>query len=273
MNHPFAACYSHFQEVADLADELQRHKNKPTHENDNNMQPMDLGHDMDVDATFTEHDNSAGGNDWSMDGGLFVEEYEGAAKEYGTGTTFMDEFDRDQYSGERIKNLYYPFASRNEWEFAAFLLRSDLSMASIDSLLSLNLVRIPFATRMYNHLCSTQVKSLNLSFGTAKRLRGLAEMLPKGPAWQCKVWNTVYPTKKKLTLFYRDPLECIQSILHSPLMKDYIKFKPLRIFESASRAMRIYTEWLTGNAAWSMQVSSLRRSISFYSYIPVEPIT
>jgi Plavaka transposase len=260
MNHPFGACYSHFQEIADLADDLQRYKDRPTQsedENLNNMQPMDLGadSDMDVDASFTEHDNfesvAAGGSDWGMDGGVFVEEYEGAAKEYGTGTTFMDEFDRDQYAGERINNLYYPFASRNEWELAAFLLRSDLSMASIDSFLSLNLVRVSFATHTYNYLCSAQVKGLNLSFGTAKRLRGLAEMLPKGPVWQCKVWNTVYPTKKKLTLFYRDPLKCIQSILHSPLMKDYIKFKPLRIFESASRAMRIYTEWLTGNAAWS----------------------
>jgi hypothetical protein len=262
MNHPFGACYSHFQEVADLADELQRYKNRPR-EIDNNVQPMDLRPDMDVDATFTEHDD-LGGNDWRMDGELFVEEYEGAAKEYGTGTTFMDEFDCDQYAGERIINLYYPFASRDEWEFAAFLLRSDLSMASIDSLLSLNLVIVTCNfDRSYSYLCSAQVKCLKLSFGTAKKLRGLAEMLPKGPVWQCKVWNTVYPTKKKLTLFYRDPLECIQSILHSPLMKDYIKFKPLRIFESASRAMRIYTEWLTGNAAWSMQVSSRHQKISF----------
>jgi hypothetical protein len=145
MNHPFATCYSHFQEVADLADELERYKNRRTqNEDENNVQPMDSpGTDMDVDATFMEHDD-LGGDDWRMDGELFVEEYEGAAKEYGTGTTFMDEFDRDQFAGERIKNLYYPFTSRDEWEFAAFLLRSDLSMASIDSLLSLNLVSVTY---------------------------------------------------------------------------------------------------------------------------------
>lgn len=144
MNHPFGACYSHFQEVADLADELQRYKNRPTQnrEIDNNVQPMDLGPDMDVDATFSMEHDHLGGNDWRMDGELFVEEYEGAAREYGTGTTFMDEFNCDQYAEERIINLYYPFASRDEWEFAAFLLRSDLSMASIDSLLSLNLVGV-----------------------------------------------------------------------------------------------------------------------------------
>ena len=146
MNHPFGACYSHFQEVADLADELERYKKIPTRNEDNNrdsdVQSMDLGPDMDVDVMVMEHDD-LGGNDWSMDGdGRFVDEYEGAAKEFGTGTTFMDEFDRDQYAGERINNLYYPFASRDEWELAAFLLRSDLSMASIDSFLSLNLVSV-----------------------------------------------------------------------------------------------------------------------------------
>jgi hypothetical protein len=59
-----------------------------------NMQLMDLEPEMDGDAMFVEHNNS-GGNDWSMDGGLFVEEYEGAVKEYGPGTTFMREFDGD----------------------------------------------------------------------------------------------------------------------------------------------------------------------------------
>ena len=102
---------------------------------------MDLAPEMDVDV-FMKSDDS-GGNDWSMDGGLFVEEYEGAAKEYGTGgTMFMREFDGDQYAGERVTNLYYPFASRDEWELAAFLLCSNLSMASIDLFLSLNLVRV-----------------------------------------------------------------------------------------------------------------------------------
>jgi hypothetical protein len=80
---------------------------------------------MDVDPPF------------AVDDGPFVEEYEGAAKECGRGVTFMEEFGRDQHAAKRVENLYYPFASKDEWELAAFLLRSDLSMASIDSFLSL----------------------------------------------------------------------------------------------------------------------------------------
>ena len=79
-------------------------------------------------------------------------------------------------------------------------------------------------------------------------------MLPRGPEWRCKPWETAYPTKKPLHLYYRDPLECIQSILYHPLVKDFIKLSPFRLYESAAKTMRFYTEWLSGDVAWSMQV-------------------
>jgi len=72
----------------------------------------------------------------------FVEEYKSAAEEYGNGTTFMEQFDYDEFSRERTDNLYYPFASKAEWELASFLLRSDLSMKAIDTFLRLELVRL-----------------------------------------------------------------------------------------------------------------------------------
>ena len=100
----------------DLADELRRYRNRPaqTRNHDNNVQPMNLQADMDVDATFLEHDNL--GENGSMDRGPFIEEYQGAAKEYGAGTTFMEKFDHDQYAEVHVENLYYPFASRDKWK-------------------------------------------------------------------------------------------------------------------------------------------------------------
>jgi hypothetical protein len=127
--------------MADLAGDLQKYRNRASHQ-ENNMDTRSESSDMDVDTTaYMEHDKS-GESDSGMDDGVFIEEYEGSAEVYGMGTTFMEEFDHDQYAGERVENLYYPFASRDEWELAAFLLRSDLSMASIDMLLSLNLVSV-----------------------------------------------------------------------------------------------------------------------------------
>jgi hypothetical protein len=71
----------------------------------------------------------------------FVEEYAGAAKTYGQGSSFMDNFDADEYAEHRKANVYFPFASRDEWELASFLLRSSLSMSEVDTFLSLKLVR------------------------------------------------------------------------------------------------------------------------------------
>jgi hypothetical protein len=49
-------------------------------------------------------------------------------------------------------------------------------------------------------------------------------------------------------------------------MKDHLQFSPLRIFDSAAGAMRIYGEWLTGDVAWSMQVSPRIKITSAFPY-------
>ena len=76
----------------------------------------------------------------------FVEVFEGCAEQFPGGKTFMEEFRNDRYVGERRQNLYFPWASWREWAFASWLLRSRLSMAAIDSLLSLELVSNSFYT-------------------------------------------------------------------------------------------------------------------------------
>ena len=98
------------------------------------------------------------------------------------------------------------------------------------------------------------MKTLGLSFCSAKDLRNRAEMLPSGPRWMCKPLETEYPTKSKIYLYYRDPVECLRSLMRSPLLQDRLKFTPRRLFETSEKLMRVYTEWLSGDAAWSMQV-------------------
>ena len=150
INQPLGSCFGHFQEVVDLADELKRHKKrKRQHQQDTQSAEECIGplnesepeRAMDIDDAFMEHEdllvwNGAGHH------GHVIQEYDGAAKGYGAGMTFMQQFESDQFSEERKQNLYYPFASRSEWELAAFLLRSGLSMAAVDTFLSLTLVRI-----------------------------------------------------------------------------------------------------------------------------------
>jgi hypothetical protein len=71
---------------------------------------------------------------------FFAEFYPGASKIFGSGPTFMDNFDNDQFSKERQVHSHYPFASKDEWQMASFLLRSDLSMAALDQFFKLELV-------------------------------------------------------------------------------------------------------------------------------------
>lgn len=61
---------------------------------------------------------------------------------HGKGKSFMDAFHDDEYAQERENNLFYPFASREEWQLASYLLCSDLSNAAIDEFLKLDLVRL-----------------------------------------------------------------------------------------------------------------------------------
>ncbi len=72
---------------------------------------------------------------------FIVKKHLASGKVYGRGTTFMDQFDSDYFSDARKHGcLYYPFASRQEWDLASFLLNSGLSMASINRFLKLELV-------------------------------------------------------------------------------------------------------------------------------------
>ncbi|KAG6913043.1 hypothetical protein DXG01_010079, partial [Tephrocybe rancida] len=149
---------------------------------------------------------------------FFLEKHPMPSKTYGKGKTMLDEFYADNYAEERTEMLYYPFVTRSEWQLGAFL-----------------------------------ILNIGLSFGTSKDLYSRVEILPKGPQWKGMPWPSDHPTKTPLSLFYRDPLECIQSLLISPLVKDHLSMDPFRLFKTAEKLTRVYTEWLSGDLAWQMK--------------------
>ncbi|KAG2353500.1 hypothetical protein BDR07DRAFT_1383084 [Suillus spraguei] len=108
-----------------------------------------------------------------------VEVYEGTGTCYAQdGVTFLDLFDADEYAECRKENIFYPFASKEEWEVANFLLHSPLSMAAINQFLEFPMIH-----------------QLKLSFHNAKELRSHAEMLPKGLSWKCQTIPSLNHTK------------------------------------------------------------------------------
>ncbi|KAG0693661.1 hypothetical protein DFH29DRAFT_762430, partial [Suillus ampliporus] len=136
----------------------------------------------------------------------------------------------------RKDNLFYPFASKEEWEVADYLLHSSLSMAAIDKFLK---------------LC--MIQNLQLSFSNARELRSHAEMLPSRPSCKCQTIPSIHPTKLPIHLFWRDPVECLESLFSNPLFHDKLDFIPRRVYKTAARLLRVYSEWLTGDSAWDMQ--------------------
>lgn len=64
-------------------------------------------------------------------------------------------------------------------------------------------------------------------------------MLPSGPKWQCKDIEIPEETNNKICLYYRNPFECIQFLLHNPLYTDNIKFVPYHLYKSAQKTNAI----------------------------------
>ncbi|KIJ16552.1 hypothetical protein PAXINDRAFT_11002 [Paxillus involutus ATCC 200175] len=155
--------------------------------------------------------------------GSVTDFYPGAPELFPRGTTFMNQFFSNQYASVREENLYYPFASNVDWQLASWLLCLRLSMAAIDGFLSLELI-----------------KQLPISFQSAKELRLRAEMLPSGPHWKSHTFHPPTSTKRKVVLYYRDAVDCLQALLSHPLFAAHISFI-------------LKKEWLSGNHAWDLQ--------------------
>ncbi|KAG2341505.1 hypothetical protein BDR05DRAFT_976868 [Suillus weaverae] len=167
--------------------------------------------------------------------GKVTDYFPGAAKTYTMGYTFLSLFNTDENSVYHKTNLYYPFSCKEDWEIVLWLLHSGLSMGKIDTFLSLEMI-----------------KDLPLSFRSAKELQGQAEMLPSSPCWMSQI-HTSHPTKSPIVLYWRDPLECISTILNHPFFLDQLDFTPCKVYSTVKRLCHVFTEWMTGNDAWNMQ--------------------
>lgn len=159
MNQPISSCLTHYQERINMAVSLQTAVPvEPTYSPPENHMDIDdpEAHRAQVHTSSalsadsipplfqrlpTELENR---NTVTPELPSFtIKRHPTSGKVFGHGTTFLDQFDSDKFSDARKHGcLYYPFASRKEWELASFFLNSSLSMASIDCFLKLGLVSL-----------------------------------------------------------------------------------------------------------------------------------
>ncbi|KAG0700553.1 hypothetical protein DFH29DRAFT_983059 [Suillus ampliporus] len=193
-----------------------------------------LGPNLDEDDMVYHDEEADAENNFPIPNG---ETLGGAARVHAQGLTFLERFNDDVYADHRNDNLYYPFASFQDWELASFLLSSTLSMAAIDHFLGIELV----------------YQSLTALLSHSKELWGRAELLPSGPKWQCHVISTDHPMKLPVHLYWRDPLDCIELLFNNSKFAKDIDLIPECIYTMVEHTVRIYGEWMTGEAAWTMQ--------------------
>jgi hypothetical protein len=139
MNQPFSSCLTHFEECINIATTLQSDSSESDDMGQQSFEPpsfMDTAEDYFASSLPA----SASQNPEDSRNPFNIKKHPTSGSVYGRGETFMDQCDKDRFAERRNAHLYYPFASRDEWELASFLLRSRLSMAAVDRFLKLELV-------------------------------------------------------------------------------------------------------------------------------------
>lgn len=148
MNQPLGSCLSYIAEVAATQSALSRAETGDSASDPENSAMGSAAWPGAGDTFFRadepDYDSMAVDdshpNERTQSFASNIEEFPGAARTFGKGESFLEDFNNDPYATERQANLYYPFSSKEEWELASFLLLSGLSMANITRFLSLRLV-------------------------------------------------------------------------------------------------------------------------------------
>ena len=145
MSQPTSGCNNWINDLVHLQEEL----DFPSASMSGDPHPSaSHSHSSDLPATGAYHNDpdamSINAHDlyepFSVPNTLIEDHFLGAAQTFGEGQTFLDKFNMDKFSLYRRENMYYPFASRLEWQLALWLLHSGISMSAIDEFLSLKIV-------------------------------------------------------------------------------------------------------------------------------------
>ncbi|KAI1790350.1 hypothetical protein LXA43DRAFT_891155 [Ganoderma leucocontextum] len=151
---------------------------------------------------------------------------------------------RDTKRSQREDN-FAPFANREEWELASFLVRSGLSQEQIEDYLTLPITRNR-TTPSYHNKRSFMQK---------------IDALPAGADWLCEQWELAgdlvdeegNTRTEEIELWRRDPVELIRELLGNPIFRDSLRYAPEQLYADKDGTTRIYDETWTGDWWWELQ--------------------
>jgi hypothetical protein len=84
------------------------------------------------------------------------------------------------------------------------------------------------------------------SFSSSYELYQRIQALPGGPQWQHTPIKFPDAPEEELTLFWRNPVECLRWLEGNPAFIGHTTYTPVEAFTDASLTNRLYTEVHTG---------------------------
>ncbi|KAG1761031.1 hypothetical protein EV702DRAFT_985188, partial [Suillus placidus] len=66
--------------------------------------------------------------------------------------------------------------------------------------------------------------------------------------------SMTHPTKQPVHLYWHDLLDCIEALFNHPHFANELNLTPTRVYNTVDRMIQKYSEWMMGDAAWSMQL-------------------
>ncbi|KIY47966.1 hypothetical protein FISHEDRAFT_44259 [Fistulina hepatica ATCC 64428] len=146
----------------------------------------------------------------------------------------MKQYQRNLGTSEA--NIYYPFTSKLEWEFARWAKLRGPSSTAATELLSIEGLS----------------EKLNLSFKTIDQLNKIidGQIPPERPKFER---TTVHVGGETFEVYFRDILECIKALYGDMSFAPYLQFAPEKHYSDSSKKQHMYHDMYTGKWWWSTQ--------------------
>ncbi|KAJ3723812.1 hypothetical protein C8R42DRAFT_719715 [Lentinula raphanica] len=134
------------------------------------------------------------------------------------------------------KNMWAPFTSKMDWEFAHWAKLRGTGSTAFSDLLAIEGVG----------------EALGLSYCNSQELDSIIdkELPSRRPAF---IREEVVIAGQALDIYRRDILECIQALYGNPDHSQYLCFTPERHYADADKTIRLYHDFNTGKWWWDTQ--------------------
>ncbi|RPD72984.1 hypothetical protein L226DRAFT_524416 [Lentinus tigrinus ALCF2SS1-7] len=139
-------------------------------------------------------------------------------------------------------NLYYPFASKLDWEVARWAKMRGPGSTAVTELLEIN----------------DLVQLLGLSFKNTSELNRIidADLTSGRPRF---IRREIIVAGQAFEVFYRDVIACVRALYGDPEFAGILVFTPERHYADADHTVRVYFDMHTGRWWWDTQAAIEKR--------------